>query len=304
MTKQTTYLLGILITILLGAWLYSKYCCHCPPIKAGQEKIISNSEVVNSEKELDNSFKIKGETFSFSCEKNFNFQSDSLQYVKPIANCIDEGILKLKTFLNKNPNGKIKITGYCLSSEKNTTAFPNLGFARANEIKNYMITKGIPSSKFDIEGITKEYWQHKNDTITGPVSYTLTNDILLAKGEDWLALKEKINQNPLVLYFNTNETQLDLTLEERNKITDLVRYLDHVPEARIRCVGHTDNVGERKVNIYLGQTRAKFAKTYLISNGITKERIITDSKGPDEPIADNVTLEGKARNRRTVITIQ
>jgi OOP family OmpA-OmpF porin len=62
-------------------------------------------------------------------------------------------------------------------------------------------------------------------------------------------------------------------------------------------------VTEQK-NTQLGQNRADFAKEYLAKNGISADRIISSSKGPDEPIADNATTEGKAKNRRTVVTIQ
>ncbi|MNY23951.1 putative lipoprotein YiaD precursor [compost metagenome] len=72
----------------------------------------------------------------------------------------------------------------------------------------------------------------------------------------------------------------------------------------IVVVGHSDNVGNRDSNIVLGQKRADFSKNYLSKNGIDNARIETQSKGPDEPIGDNNTAEGKASNRRTVITIK
>jgi OOP family OmpA-OmpF porin len=47
-----------------------------------------------------------------------------------------------------------------------------------------------------------------------------------------------------------------------------------------------------------------FLKTIYPKKGIEESRITTESKGPDEPIGDNTTAEGKANNRRTVITIK
>jgi OmpA-OmpF porin, OOP family len=299
MSKQTTYLLGILATILLGSWLYSKHCCSCNDTKPENTTVASNNE-----SDIGNSFTLSGGGFEYSCEKNFNFLNETFNFIKPIDKCVDEGLGKLKTFFDKNPNGKLTITGYCLSSEKNTSAFPNLGFARANDVKNYFISKGFPANRFDINGEIKESWVNNNGTLLGPVSYSVTNDIVEAKGEDWNVLKEKITANPLVLYFNTNQTEISLTEEERQKVADLNRYLDHVTEAKISCVGHTDNVGDRNVNIQLGQGRANFAKEYLSKNGILSDRIEATSKGPDEPIADNLTPEGKAKNRRTVITLK
>ncbi|MNU08809.1 putative lipoprotein YiaD precursor [compost metagenome] len=58
------------------------------------------------------------------------------------------------------------------------------------------------------------------------------------------------------------------------------------------------------MNIILAQKRADFSKSYLSKNGIDNSQIETQSKGPDDPIGDNNTTDGKAANRRTVITIK
>lgn len=300
MSKQITYLLGILLTILLGSFIYSKFCCNC--CKNEIEKAVPNTTMVNTA--LGNAFHLEGSDFDYSTEKNFNFTENTFKHIEPLDTTIDIGIEKLKTYFDKNPNGSLLITGFCLTTEKNTSAFPNLGFARANEVKNYFISKGIPSNRFEINGEVKDVLKSDNQTLLGPISYVVLNDIVESKGGDWRALKEKITSNPLILYFNTNQIEINLTAEERQKIADLSNYLDHVPDAKINCIGHTDSVGDRNVNIQLGKERANFAKEYLIKNGIASDRIETSSKGPDEPIADNLTPEGKAENRRTVITLK
>ncbi|MES2812727.1 MAG: OmpA family protein [Bacteroidota bacterium] len=300
MSKPTTYLLGILATVLLGCYFYAKFCCNCCENPTEKTTPVENS----SETSISNTFHLTGGDFDYTCESNFNFLSDSFNYVKPIDNCIDIGISELKSYFSKNPNGKLIITGYCLNTEKNTSAFPNLGFARANDVKNYFISKGFSSNRFETKGETTNSWKTENGTLFGPVNYSVTNDIVQAKGEDWNAMKEKLTVTPLILYFNTNQTEISLTEEERQKIADLNNYLDHVADAKISCIGHTDNIGDRNVNIQLGQDRANFSKNYLVKNGIAENRIETSSKGPDEPIADNLTPEGKAKNRRTIITLK
>lgn len=301
MSKQTSYLLGILATIILGSLLFSKFCCDCCKNTSQDE---NHKSTMTSTTPIGNAFHLTGADFDYSTEKNFNFLNDSFNYTKPLDTSIDLGIAKLKAYLDKNPNGKLLITGYCLATEKNTSAFPNLGFARANDVKNYFVSKGIPSNRFEIKGEVKDTLIFDNKTLLGPVSYVVSNDIVEAKGDDWNALKEKITADPLILYFNTNQTEINLTVEERQKIADLSNYLDHVADAKISCIGHTDNVGDRNVNLQLGQGRADFAKEYLINNGIVSGKIETSSKGPDEPIADNLTPEGKAKNRRTIITLK
>ncbi len=67
---------------------------------------------------------------------------------------------------------------------------------------------------------------------------------------------------------------------------------------KLVVVGHTDNRGLRIKNIDLSQARADAVKLYLANKGIVAEKIDASGKGPDIPVADNATSEGRARNRR------
>lgn len=68
-------------------------------------------------------------------------------------------------------------------------------------------------------------------------------------------------------------------------------------------IGHTDSIGSDEYNLRLGQRRAESVKAYLISKGIDSRLIKTSSRGEREPIADNRTAEGRAKNRRVVIEV-
>jgi len=70
------------------------------------------------------------------------------------------------------------------------------------------------------------------------------------------------------------------------------------PEIIVEIQGHTDNTGKRKTNLKLSQARADAVKTWLVRKGISADRIITKGYGPDKPIADNNTPEGRQKNRR------
>jgi len=63
--------------------------------------------------------------------------------------------------------------------------------------------------------------------------------------------------------------------------------------------GHTDNVGNENHNKILSENRAKSVYDYLISKGISADRIEYKGLGEARPIADNNIEDGKARNRRT-----
>jgi OmpA-OmpF porin, OOP family len=67
---------------------------------------------------------------------------------------------------------------------------------------------------------------------------------------------------------------------------------------KVEVIGHTDNAGSRAGNLSLSQARAEAVKAYIVARGIGPETIAVAGEGPDRPIADNRTAQGKARNRR------
>ena len=71
----------------------------------------------------------------------------------------------------------------------------------------------------------------------------------------------------------------------------------------VRIVGHTDNVGSDAVNNPLSVNRAAATRDYLVSRGVAGSRIAIDGRGSREPIADNATPAGKAKNRRVEIFV-
>ena len=74
--------------------------------------------------------------------------------------------------------------------------------------------------------------------------------------------------------------------------------LNQQPSMEVRIVGHTDNTGSDAINNPLSVNRAQSARDYLVSRGVAASRISIDGRGSREPIADNSTEAGRARNRR------
>ena len=76
------------------------------------------------------------------------------------------------------------------------------------------------------------------------------------------------------------------------------------PAARIAIIGHTDNVGSDAVNNPLSVERAQSVRDYLTTRGISGARVETAGRGEREPVADNSTESGRAKNRRVEIFLR
>ncbi|RST55559.1 outer membrane protein OmpA [Variovorax sp. MHTC-1] len=91
--------------------------------------------------------------------------------------------------------------------------------------------------------------------------------------------------------------------EGRAKLDDLVSKIRDVNLEVIIAVGHTDSIGTDAYNQRLSVRRAEAVKAYLVSKGIERNRVYTEGKGEKQPVADNKTREGRAKNRRVEIEV-
>jgi len=91
--------------------------------------------------------------------------------------------------------------------------------------------------------------------------------------------------------------------EAKAKLDDLVAKTKAVALEVIIAVGHTDAVGADAYNQKLSVARSEAVKAYLVSKGIEKNRVYTEGKGEKQPVADNKTAEGRAKNRRVEIEV-
>src|SRR5512137_675174 len=79
--------------------------------------------------------------------------------------------------------------------------------------------------------------------------------------------------------------------------------LNQNPASTVRIIGHTDSSGTDAINNPLSVNRAASTRDYLVAHGVNSQRIAIDGRGSQQPIADNGTEAGRARNRRVEIFV-
>ena len=102
-------------------------------------------------------------------------------------------------------------------------------------------------------------------------------------------------------FFNFDKSVLKP--EGKAKLDDLIGKIKDINLEVIIAVGHTDSVGSDAYNQKLSVRRSEAVKAYLVSKGIEKNRVYTEGKGEKQPVADNKTAEGRAKNRRVEIEV-
>jgi OOP family OmpA-OmpF porin len=89
-----------------------------------------------------------------------------------------------------------------------------------------------------------------------------------------------------------------LTDKGARTLDELLPVLQKFNGRRFEVIGHTDSDGGHAANLALSLARAEAVKAYLVQRGIAAQAISTQGAGPDRPVADNSTPEGRSRNRR------
>lgn len=125
---------------------------------------------------------------------------------------------------------------------------------------------------------------------------SLGNDVAIQNTGDRL-----IVTLPQDILFATDSSTLrpDLQRDIRSVAQNLLAY----PDTTVQVLGHTDNVGDAGYNLDLSQRRAQSVANVLTSEGVSFGRVVVSGRGEDQPIASNLTPEGRQQNRRVEIVI-
>lgn len=236
-----------------------------------------------------------GETIVLSGYDHFRFDSAGLQ---PIINDNNfEYLGKVGEYLQDNNSRNLTITAGLRLNEQGIQKgfYDNLGIARADAIRSMFVANGI-----DQDRITLDYTIDSTNLLRRPLTFagidpnkaeekgTFTFNHMTFSDANFEYNSAVFNPGPA---FQTYADSVNLFFGQ----TDTVN---------LTIIGHTDSIASQTYNYRLGKARADSARAYFLQLGIEPQRIITDSKGEDTPVAPNRTDEGRQKNRRVEILIQ
>lgn len=125
-------------------------------------------------------------------------------------------------------------------------------------------------------------------TPTGPIPGSQTHFSQVMAGQD-------------TIYFDTDMFNIDS--QDAAALRSQAQYMQQYPQIRATIEGHADERGTREYNLALGERRANAAKNYLVSLGISADRLSTISYGKERPVATGSNEAAWAQNRRAVTIV-
>ena len=288
LSKPLFWLLALL-WFVAGTWWYGSCskCATCTPALTTQANKI-----------LLPGFNVSDSNWSLSTTGNLRFgKSDNVPVLSAeMITILDSLILYTKN----HPNKTITVTGHYNTLEKNNTSFENLGLARADELKKWLVSKGVSEKNIITNSqLTDGLVFNPADTLVGGITMAF-NNINVAMPQ---TAKDDLLE-PRTVYFNTGKNIFSVNEELKNYLEKTKAYLQKHTDKKLLVTGYTDNVGDAEKNMQLSVNRAAFVKDELSKQGIAASKIESSGKGINEPAADNSTTAGRAKNRRVTIQLQ
>jgi OOP family OmpA-OmpF porin len=167
---------------------------------------------------------------------------------------------------------------------------PNLKLVKSGQLKvegNNVSLRGDVASAEQRQKIAGDIAASLN------ASYTVNNGLRVAERQQ--DVLDAALGNRIIEFDSGKATLTEKGMAVLDEMSAAMRKLQGV---KVEVIGHTDNAGSRAGNLSLSQARAEAVKAYIVAKGIAADTIAVSGEGPDRPVADNRTAEGKARNRR------
>lgn len=147
------------------------------------------------------------------------------------------------------------------------------------------------------------YVEKLKPAMDGPITVQSTSEIQTTLA-DSVIQPEALIPNEMMIYFDFDDASFKNDSIIDNSVIEFKEWLDKNSESMLTITGHSDNMGTLKYNQILGLERAQAVQNYFQSKGIDATKLMVASEGESQPINDQTTEGGRAKNRRVVITIK
>jgi outer membrane protein OmpA-like peptidoglycan-associated protein len=144
-------------------------------------------------------------------------------------------------------------------------------------------------------------------TLPGGAAIDVAKDGVESKLLSFITSKDSVIDKKLwfdfdKLSFDTGST--NLTADSKAQISTVAAILKAYPTSQIKIGGYTDNQGDPDANMKLSDARAKRVMEEIVGSGIAADRVQAEGYGEQFPVGDNATPEGRAKNRRTSLSVR
>ena len=235
--------------------------------------------------------------FNVSLHDNLLFAQSDCMYESPISDSLNIVFQSLADHLQTNNDRILLLTGQYQNAETNNCPGDNLGLARAVSVKQLLVDKGADNAQIRLASSDESLVDLVDDKIMGGVAYSFING-------DLTDVEQRLRESNITLYFDTNSENILLDADQEQYFDDLKYLLSRNSDIKASVTGHTDDQGPSSGNRRLSKKRAETVRDFMVDEGISVDQIVAKGMGPDEPIANNNTDEGRAQNRRVEITVQ
>jgi OmpA-OmpF porin, OOP family len=241
------------------------------------------------------------DSLSLTASGNFSFGKSG---VEANLSGVRPELDSLAGYLLTHPGKRLNITGYYASTETNTTTYPDLGMARAEGVRQYLISRGLTAGSVSTSSEQLDSLVTTADSVRGGIDFTFKEPIPTT--EKALANAQKFEGvfKPMDLYFPTGGASYIKTDANQQFVEEAQKFLAANPDKKLLLTGHTDNEGNDAMNMSLSKERAEGVKKQLTRLGIATDQLVTDAKGETQPKESNDTPEGRRANRRVAIVVQ
>jgi outer membrane protein OmpA-like peptidoglycan-associated protein len=263
MSKPLLYLSGLVCLLWLGAWSFwlgKKY-----------------------ESVSDTAAKQFSQSFNFGKDGKFSFTAETAFYFEPSSDKLsvqDDSLIfrKVTEFLSTNADQNLILTGIYTDQERNLTIHPNLGFARANVIREKLIKSGSTSDRIRCEGMKVDNLILSGGKIPCSVYFSTEDKFATRASQNQSNLeppaKPSLKAAPAVITYLPGTYKLDVDDRRTSYLLDSLRsHLRENSSLRIIITGYSSASEQIKTQVSLAEQRAKRVRRYLIDTGVRRRQI-------------------------------